>query len=107
MIKVGTMQLTTMADVTRHIEPEDQPRIDAIKREMRDKQRGYELAFLRKSQGLTQARVAEVMGVSHARISQIERGRTHLDISTIAAYLHTIGGELNIVATVGNVSVRL
>lgn len=51
--------------------------------------------------------VAEVMGVTQGRISQIERGLARLDTSTMAAYLHAIGGELTITATVGNLSVRL
>ncbi|MEU8136976.1 helix-turn-helix domain-containing protein [Streptodolium elevatio] len=36
---------------------------------------GYHLAELRKSLGLTQSEVAAVLGVTQARISQIERGR--------------------------------
>lgn len=33
--------------------------------------------------------------------------RARLDTATMAAYLHAIGGELTITATVGNLSVRL
>ncbi|WTW97359.1 helix-turn-helix domain-containing protein [Streptomycetaceae bacterium NBC_01309] len=40
---------------------------------------GYHLAELRKSLGLTQTEVAAVLGVTQARISQIERGRVEVD----------------------------
>ena len=43
--------------------------------EMRAEQRGYQLAQLRKNAGLTQAQVAAVMGVTQARVSQIEHGK--------------------------------
>ncbi|MEV0223038.1 helix-turn-helix transcriptional regulator [Streptomyces sp. NPDC050704] len=101
------MKLGSMNDVTADITPEKRARIDEIKREMVDAERGYELAALRKAQGMTQVQVAKVMGVTQGRISQIERGGVRLDTSTMGAYLQAIGGELTILATVGNVSVRL
>lgn len=101
------MKLGTMADLTADITPEKRERIEAIKAEMVDAERGYELAALRKAQGFTQVQVAKAMGVTQGRISQIERGLARLDTSTMAAYLHAIGGELTITATVGNLSVRL
>ncbi|GAB2954531.1 hypothetical protein GCM10023080_011730 [Streptomyces pseudoechinosporeus] len=100
-------ELGTMADLTADITPEKRARIDEIKREMLDAERGYELAALRKAQGMTQVQVAKAMGVTQGRISQIERGGVRLDTSTMAAYLQAIGGELTILATVGNVSVKL
>jgi predicted XRE-type DNA-binding protein len=42
--------------------------------EMRAEQRGYQLAQLRKNARLTQAQVATLMGVTQARVSQIEHG---------------------------------
>ncbi|MET8680135.1 helix-turn-helix transcriptional regulator [Streptomyces sp. NPDC004647] len=101
------MKLGRMADLTADIGPEKRTRIDAIKQEMADAERGHELAALRKAQGMTQGQAAEAMGVTQGRISQIERGQARLDTSTMAAYLHAIGGELTILATVGNISVRL
>ena len=99
--------LGTMADVTSDLGPGDRERIDHIKREMLDAERGHELASLRKAQGLTQTQVAEAMGVTQGRVSQIEHGQAGLDTATMAAYLQAIGGELTILATIGNVSVRL
>jgi DNA-binding XRE family transcriptional regulator len=39
---------------------------------------GYQLAEERKRLGFTQAALAEIMGVSPGRVSQIERGACHL-----------------------------
>lgn len=100
-------ELGTMADVTAGLDVEDRKRIDEIKRQMLDAERGHELASLRKAQGLSQKDVAGAMGVTQGRVSQIERGQAGLDTASMAAYLHAIGGELTILATIGNVSVRL
>lgn len=62
---------------------------------------GYELSEIRKALKLTQAHVAEGMGVSQARISKIEHG----DISgleIIRAYVQALGGSVEVVATIGD-----
>jgi DNA-binding XRE family transcriptional regulator len=54
---------------------------------------GWKLAELRRRQGLTQPQLAERMGVTKARVSQIERG----DVSTqdvVARYVEALGGRL-------------
>jgi len=101
------MELGTMADLAGTITPEKRTRIDGIKEQMVDAERGHELASLRKAQGLSQAQVAAAMGVTQGRVSQIERGGAQLDTGTMTAYLHAIGGELTLIATVGDQSVRL
>ena len=54
-------------------------RVEARERS-REEQRGYQLAQLRRNSRLTQAQVAAAMGISQARVSQIEHGRiTELD----------------------------
>ncbi|WP_306432831.1 helix-turn-helix domain-containing protein [Streptomyces griseoflavus] len=68
---------------------------------------GHRPAALRKAQGLTRAQAAKATGVAQGRVSPIERGTARPDTSTTAAYLHAIGGELTMTATVGNLSVRL
>jgi DNA-binding XRE family transcriptional regulator len=101
------MELGDMADLTADITPDKRERIESIKAQMVDAERGHELAALRKAQSMTQVQVAEAMGATQGRISQIERGAQQLDTTTMAAYLKAIGGELTISATVGNISVRL
>ena len=53
--------------------------------EMRAEQRGYQLAQLRKNAGLTQAQVAALMGVTQARVSQIEHGKI-TEVDAIRGY---------------------
>lgn len=101
------MSLRDLSDVTGKLSSQQRERVDAIKQEMVDAERGHELASLRKAQGMTQAQTAESMGVTQGRISQIESGKARLDTETMAAYLHAIGGELTITATVGRLSIRL
>ncbi|MFI6701126.1 hypothetical protein ACIBJC_19525 [Streptomyces sp. NPDC050509] len=55
------MKLGTMADLTGDISPQKRARIDEIKREMADAERGHELAALRKTEGMTQVQVARRM----------------------------------------------
>ncbi|MBB4933936.1 DNA-binding XRE family transcriptional regulator [Lipingzhangella halophila] len=62
------------------------------------RQSGYRLAEERRTRGLTQADLAEAMGVTPGRVSQIERG----EVSTIEAltrYVEALGGRLDIVAS--------
>jgi DNA-binding XRE family transcriptional regulator len=74
--------------------------------ELRAEQRGYQLAQLRKNAGLTQARVAVSMGVSQARVSQIEHGRiTELD--AVRAYVEALGGTVDVMARVGDWAVKV
>ncbi|GAA4908146.1 helix-turn-helix protein [Stackebrandtia albiflava] len=101
------MKLGTMKGVRAGMAAEDRERIDVIKQQMVDAERGYELQTLRKLQGLTQQQVADAMGVTQGRVSQIEVGDAKLDTSTLDAYMRAIGGELTITATVGNHTVRL
>ena len=63
--------------------------------------RGYQLAEMRKSAGLTQAQVADILGVSQARISKIEHGEVS-GIDIVRAYVAALGGTLDIVATLGD-----
>jgi DNA-binding XRE family transcriptional regulator len=53
------------------------------------------LAALRRALEITQAQLAERMGVSQAQVSRIEHG-TDLALSTLERHLGAIGGELEI-----------
>jgi ribosome-binding protein aMBF1 (putative translation factor) len=68
--------------------------------------RGHQLAEARKQLGLGQRDIAATMGVSVARISQIEHGEvTSFDV--IARYVEALGGRLDLVADFGDRTVRL
>lgn len=64
------------------------------------RQAGQRLAAERRSQGITQAQLAEAMGVTPGRVSQIERGGP-ATIDATARYITALGGELNLVASLG------
>ena len=51
-----------------------------------DEQWGYQLAEERKRLGFTQAGLAEIMGVSPGRVSQIERGEV-ATVEALATYV--------------------
>lgn len=57
----------------------------------------YELAEIRKQAGLTQVQLAESMGVSQKRISEIEHGRAGaIKLSTLERYATALGGRLKV-----------
>lgn len=62
------------------------------------RQSGHRLAEERRQHGLTQAQLAEIMGVTPGRVSQIERGKLST-IEAIARYVHALGGRLDLVAS--------
>ena len=61
------------------------------------RQSGQRLADERKQRGLTQAQLAETMGVTPGRVCQIERGELST-IEAIARYVQALGGRLDLVA---------
>ncbi|MEV4292235.1 helix-turn-helix transcriptional regulator [Nonomuraea bangladeshensis] len=62
---------------------------------------GYRLAERRKSVGMSQAEVADLMGVTKSRVSQIERGEVST-VEAIARYVQALGGQLQISAVFGD-----
>jgi DNA-binding XRE family transcriptional regulator len=61
------------------------------------RQSGFQLAEERKRHGLTQAQLAEAMGVSPGRVSQVERGEL-ATIEAVARYIAALGGQLDLIA---------
>ncbi|MFN8592135.1 MAG: helix-turn-helix domain-containing protein [Thermomicrobiales bacterium] len=63
---------------------------------------------LRERLGLNQSFVAERIGVSQSRISQLERGDLdRSELSTIRAYLAAERGEIEVVARFGDERIRI
>lgn len=62
---------------------------------------GHRLAERRKALGLSQTEVADKMGVTKSRVSQIERGEVST-IDTIARYVQALGGQLQVSAVFGD-----
>lgn len=65
------------------------------------RQAGQRLADERRRHGLTQAQLAETMGVTGGRVSQIERGEL-ATIEAVARYVEALGGRLDLVASFGD-----
>lgn len=85
------------------VSPEE---IESGARALLAQSRGHQLAEARKQLGLAQREIATAMGVSVARISQIEHGEvTSFDV--IARYVEALGGRLDLVADFGDRTVRL
>ena len=73
---------------------------------MLDDARGWRLAEMRKRRGLTQEQVAARMGISVARVSQIEAG----DVSTqdvLNRYVAALGGTLRLIADFGDEQLKI
>jgi DNA-binding XRE family transcriptional regulator len=63
----------------------------------------FHLAEERKRLGLTQKEVAELMGVTPGRISQIENGDLDVnEVATLSRYAQALGARLRIIFDYGN-----
>jgi DNA-binding XRE family transcriptional regulator len=67
---------------------------------------GAQLAEIRQQTGLTQTQLAEATGLSQARISQIENGDA-VNLDTLRAYVVGLGGQLDIVARIGDIELNV
>ncbi|MER6017967.1 helix-turn-helix transcriptional regulator [Streptomyces anulatus] len=56
---------------------------------------GHHLRVIREEQGLTQAQVAKSVGVSQARVSQIERGEIH-NLESMRTYAAALGARIKV-----------
>ncbi|MEV6526590.1 helix-turn-helix domain-containing protein [Longispora sp. NPDC051575] len=77
-----------------------------MRQEMLASVSGARLAEIRKELGITQTQLAEATGLSQARISQIENG-TATSLETLRAYVLGLGGQLDIVARIGNIQLNV
>ncbi|MDX3281768.1 helix-turn-helix domain-containing protein [Streptomyces scabiei] len=67
--------------------------------------RAWRLADMRQERGITQAQVAERMGVTKGRVSQIE-SRQVSGTDVVARYVEALGGNLVMVAVFGDGELR-
>ena len=83
-----------------------QEEFDAAVNAMLEENRGWRLAEMRKRRGMTQEQVAVRMGVSIARVSQIESG----DVSTqevLNRFITALGGTLKLIADFGDEQLKI
>jgi DNA-binding XRE family transcriptional regulator len=64
------------------------------------------LEEVRKARQMTQAKLAEVLGVNQGEVSKIEH-RTDIYISTLAGYVEALGGKLEIRAVFPDREMRI
>lgn len=63
----------------------------------------FHLAEERKRRGLTQRQVADTMGVTPGRVSQIENGDLDAnEVATLARYAKALGGRMRIIFDYGD-----
>ncbi len=75
--------------------PVDKANVEAEKARMLSEVRAHRLRELREQAGLTQAQLAEKIGVGQRQVSKIERGDIDsAKVSTIRGYLEAVGGDL-------------
>lgn len=89
--------------LTKGFSPERRARIEAKKQSLREE---MNLAEVRQALALTQATLAETLGVGQAEISKIEN-RTDLFVSTLRKYVSAMGGDLEIRAVFPDHAVTL
>lgn len=88
--------------------PVDRKRVDAHKARMLAETRAYRLRELREEAGLTQAQLAERIGVGQRQVSKIEHGDLdNAKIATIRSYLEAVGGGLAIEYVLGDQRIRV
>lgn len=87
----------------------DPKRADTARKEMHDAVQAQRLADIRRAHGHTrQTDVAELMGVSQARVSKLESGDlSRTELGTLQSYVAALGGRLRIVAEFGEADVEL
>jgi ribosome-binding protein aMBF1 (putative translation factor) len=80
--------------------------VEAGARKLLAQARGHQLAEARKQNGLGQKDISAAMGVTVARVSQIEHGEV-TSFEVIARYVEALGGRLDLVADFGDHTLRL
>lgn len=79
----------------------DPAEIERMAQQMLAEARAHRLADIRRRRGLTQKDVAAAMGVTVARVSQIETGElTSVDV--LSRYAEALGGRLRLIVDFGD-----
>ncbi len=83
--------------------PKDEAQVAAHRDRLRNEVRAARLAEARQRRCMTQATVADAMGVSQARVSAIESGDLiSSEVATLARYVAALGGRLELIADFGD-----
>jgi DNA-binding XRE family transcriptional regulator len=92
------------ADIkTQKMSPE---RIARVRKEAAEELRALTLRQLREEAGKTQVEMADLVEVTQSALSRMER-REDNPIDALRRYVEALGGELEVVAVLGNKRVKL
>jgi DNA-binding XRE family transcriptional regulator len=83
------------------VHPDDRPAVEEARQHRKLQVAAQYPTDMRKKAGLTQAEVAQAMGVSQQRVSAIEAGSV-AELATLGDYIHALGEELKIIADFGD-----
>ncbi|RNF84696.1 XRE family transcriptional regulator [Streptomyces botrytidirepellens] len=67
---------------------------------------GHHLRQLRRERGLTQQQAAAQLGITQARVSQLEQGKA-VDLAAMRAYAQALGARLTLVLEVDDQQIRI
>lgn len=84
----------------------DADRIERVRQEAKEELRALTLRQLREEVGKTQAELAELTQVTQSALSRLER-REDNPLEVVRRYVEALGGELELVAVIGNKRVKL
>lgn len=88
--------------------PVDRTLIEMHKQRMLVEVRAYQLRELREQAGLTQAELAERIGVGQRQVSKIETGDLeNAKVGTIRKYLEAVGGLMTVDFILGDQRIRV
>lgn len=85
-------------------DPERRARVEELERSYDEV---LALADLRESLSITQAQLAESLGVSQPNVSKVERSKKDIHLSTIVDYVAALGGTLELKAVFSNQTVNI
>jgi predicted XRE-type DNA-binding protein len=81
----------------------DDEKVRAHMERLRSEVRMHRPAEIREALGITQQLLAEQLGISQSRVSQIERGELeHTEVATLRSYFRELGCEVEVVVRVGD-----
>lgn len=88
--------------------PVDREKVATHEERMLAEVRAYRLRELREQAGLTQAQLAERIGVGQRQVSKIEHGDLeNAKVGTIRSYLEAVGGGMSIDYVMGDQRIRV
>jgi DNA-binding XRE family transcriptional regulator len=90
----------------KHVAAADAAEVEAGKNRLLSAVRANKLAELRRRRGLTQRQVAQIMGVTVGRVSQIESGEL-AGIDVLDRYVTALGGDLQLIANFGDEQIKV